>query len=144
MEIRGCDVANAGDWNFRSPDGVAKSDAGKDCDLVASVEPVNIQTGIGFSVARCLCLFQGMSKLNAVQFHLRKNVIACATYNSVNSLNTVRSQGFRDGADYRHASGDGSFNSQRKVLFLCQGKNLVTMQCDEGLIRRDHGLAAFE
>src|SRR3982074_3163109 len=128
VKISRSDVANAGDWNFRSPDSVAKSDAGKDCNLVASVEPVNIQAGVCFSVARCLRLFQSMSKLNAVLLHLRENVIARAIYNPVNSLNAVRGQRFRDGADYRHSAGDSGLDSQWKVLFLCQAKNLIAVQ----------------
>src|SRR5438270_10130725 len=96
MEINGCNVANTGDWNLRSADSMAKSDAGQNGNLVSSIQPIDIEAGIGFSVARCLRLLQRVRKLNAILFHLRKNVVASAIHNSVNSLDAVSRQRLRD------------------------------------------------
>src|SRR5882757_1154085 len=144
VEVGGSDVANACHWNFRGLDGAAKGDPGKNRNLVASVKPVNIQAGISLSVTGSLRLFQCMRKLDSVLLHLRENVIARAVHNPVNSLDSVRRQGFRDGANYRHSPCNRGLNSQWKVLFLCQGENFVAMQGDEGFVSRDYCLTVLQ
>src|SRR5438045_2405712 len=125
MKISGSNVADAHDRDFRSADGVAKSNAGQDGNLVARIKAVDVQAGIRLSVAGRLRLFQSMRKLNAMLFHLRKNVVARAVHNSVNGLDAVCGERLRDRTDYRHSSCDRGFNSDRKISLLGQREQFV-------------------
>src|SRR5205823_14898487 len=101
MEIGGSDVADASHWNFCGIDGVSKSDARENCDLVTRIKAVNVEGRIGFSIAGGLCLLQRLTETNPALLHLRQDVVAGAVQNSINRLDAVGRQRLRDGADYR-------------------------------------------
>src|SRR2546421_12410081 len=105
MEIGGSDVADASHWNFRGIDGVSKSDARENRDLVPCIKAVNVEGRIGFSIAGCLCLLQRLAETNPALLHLRQNVIAGAVQNSINRLDAVSGQCLRNGANHRDTSG---------------------------------------
>src|SRR5215831_11083221 len=134
MKISGRNAADARNWNFRGAYGVAKGNAGQNGDLVARIQAIDIQAGIRLSIAGRLRLFQRVGKFNAALLHLRKDVIARAVHNSVNSLDAVRSQRFRDRADYRHSARDRGFNSYGKIFLLRKSEELIAMQRDKRLV----------
>src|SRR5580765_8559555 len=143
MKISGGNIADASDWNFRGAYGVSKGNAGKDGDLVARIQTVDIQAGIRLSIAGRLRLFQRVGKFNAVLLHLRKDVIARAVHNSVDSLDAVRGERFRDRADLRNSARDRGFNSYREIFLLGKSKELIAMQSDKRFVRGHYGLAIF-
>src|ERR1044071_5180032 len=127
MKIRGRNIADASNRNLRSAYGMPKGNPGQDGNLVARIKAVDIQAGVRFSIAGRLRLFQSVGKFNAVLLHLRQDVIARSVHNSVNSLDAVRSQRFRDRANHRYAAGDGGFNSYGKIFLLRKSKELISM-----------------
>src|SRR5437763_15709339 len=144
MEISGSDVADASHWNFRGMDGVSKSDARENCDLVTRIKAVNVEGWIGFSIAGCLRLLQRLAEPNPALLHLRQDVVAGAVQNSVNRLDAVSGQRLRNGADYRDTSSNAGFNANGKIFPAGQRKQFFSMLSDEGFVGSNYSFALLQ
>src|SRR5215469_10582203 len=111
MEIRGRDIAYPGGGDFFGVDGMTEGNARENRDLVARVQAIDVERGICFRVSGGLCCGERLRKLDPSLLHLRENVIAGPVQDSVNCLDFVPGQRFRNSSDYRYAAGYAGLNA---------------------------------
>src|SRR6202165_364232 len=138
VEVCGADLPDTGYPDVRRGERAVEGQPGENRDLVAGIQAVNVQGGIGLGVACGLGLAEGFGKLQAVAFHLRQDEIGRSVHDAVNGLDTVCRQRLRYGADDRSAAAHAGFNPNRQLLPVGQGKQLLANPGDQGLVGGDH------
>ena len=122
----------------------AEGQVRQDRQFLGNVAAVDVHDRIGLGVAELLGLGHGGRIVGPQLLHLRQNEIARAVENGVDRLNLVGRERLADGGDDRDAAGHGPLEGDGTAQLPRPGKQFRAVLGQQGLVGRNHVLAAFE
>ena len=122
----------------------AEGQMGQDGQFLGRIAAIDVHGRVGLGIAALLGFGQGRGIVGIVFLHLREDEIARAVKDSVDRLDLVGDQALAEGRDDGDASGHGGLEGDRAALLSRPIEQLRPMFGQEGLVGRDHVLAAVE
>ncbi len=110
---------------------------------MSRIDTFDIKGRIGFCITQCLRFCQHIGKVAAFFTHFGENKVTGAVDDAGQPFDTVTCQALTHSLDDGDATSHRGFKGDCHAFFLRQFKQLITMHRNQGLIRRDHMLAAF-
>ena len=120
----------------------AERDGGEDRELVRGVHPLDVEGGVGFRVAEPLRLAEHVGERGATITHLGQDEVAGAVDDPGEPLDAVPGQPFAQRLDDRDPAGHRGFERDHHPAGVGGLEDRVAVHGDEGLVGRDHVLAA--
>src|SRR5260370_5682091 len=143
-EIYGGDAADSVRGSRVRGEPAVKGKACEDAELVEGINTIDVRRGIGRGVAGLMRLAERFIKAEAVALHLGEDVIRGAVKDAVDSVQAVSGHAVGDGADDRHASGNGGLYADRNIFLRGERLDLVSVFGQQVLVRSHDRLATFQ
>ena len=122
----------------------AEGQVGEDGQFLGGVAAVDVHGRVGLGVAELLGLGHGGLVVGPRLLHLREDEVAGAVENGVDRLDLVGGQRLTDGGDDGDAAGHGRLEGDRAAQLPGPGEEFRAVLGQQGLVRRDHVLAALQ
>ena len=144
LDIRRCHPGNALAVNRREGQGHFKGHGREDGELVRRVHPLHVKAGVGFGVAPSLSFGEDVLEGAPLLPHGGQNKIARAVDNAPEGRHPIARHALAQGLHNRDATGHRRLAAQTHAPRLGNLHQLVALLGDQGLVRRDHGLAVTQ
>ena len=122
----------------------AEGQVGQDRQLLGRIRAVDVHGRVHLGVAQSLGFLDGVGVGNVFLFHLGEDEVAGAVENGRDRFDLVGRQALADVGDDRNAAGHRSLEGDRPAQFASPIEQLRPMLGQQGLVGRDHVLAAFQ
>ncbi len=119
-------------------------DGRQDRQLVRRVDAFNVEGRIGFCVTQRLRLGEHVFEGATLFAHLGENEVAGTVDDPRHPVDTVGGQAFTDRLDHRNAAGNRRLECHDHAFLARLGKNFITVNGNQSLVRGDHMLAILD
>ncbi len=138
-EIGERDLLDALDRDGVGVDAGAERQRGEDGELVRGVETADVESRVGFGVAKPLRFGEADGERKLFLFHARQDVIAGAVEDAGDAPHRIARQTFAKRLDDRHAAADGGLEGERRAVPLGKPSEFDAMRREHRLVGGDDG-----